>query len=510
MFPTLTISASEFHTNDGRVLHLLRAQGTVPIHYQGAKYNIPVIVWLPERYPVHAPLVYVTPTPNMVIKANHSCVDASGQVRTPYLSRWLHPASDLSAMVQEMCMVFGAEPPLFSKPAGYAPPAPAPGQAHMQQNLAAAAAAVAAGPGPSGSGSGSGGASTSQSAQQQQQQVYPPPGAFGGRAGTGASASTSSQQQQQPPPGYPSMSIPNWAGGAGASSTPAASQQQQQQQAYPPPATLAAAVNAGGGSPTRAARGAAYELEEAFAPLARAALAGRLQAGLEAFNREAARELDALLEAQRRLAAREGELLRAVGGVQRERAGTEGLVAELGARCKALERWLEENEWKAAALTGGGGDGSGAKAGKGGGKGGGAAIDADAAAEALARLDVAKLVVPADDLCRQALAAQAEDLAVEDALTVLDKALGSGRLAPDAFVRQVRALCRRQFFARARGLKIAQLQAAAAGNAAAAAARGAAAAAGAAGAGAGGYAIHQGDGWSGPSPIAHAASVHRR
>lgn len=47
---------------------------------QGVRYNIPVIIWLPERYPMHAPLVYVTPTPNMVIKHNHSCVDASGQV----------------------------------------------------------------------------------------------------------------------------------------------------------------------------------------------------------------------------------------------------------------------------------------------------------------------------------------------------------------------------------------------------------------------------------------------
>jgi hypothetical protein len=63
-----------------RVLNLLKAQGTVPIHYQGVKYNIPVIVWLPERYPNNAPLVYVTPTPNMVIKHNHSCVDPSGQV----------------------------------------------------------------------------------------------------------------------------------------------------------------------------------------------------------------------------------------------------------------------------------------------------------------------------------------------------------------------------------------------------------------------------------------------
>lgn len=88
-----------------------------------------------------------------------------------------------------------------------------------------------------------------------------------------------------------------------------------------------------------------------------------------------------------------------VGTVQQERAGTEGIVAELGARCKALEKWLEANEWKAAALSGGGG-------GKGkGGKGGGG-VDADAAAEMLAKLDVNKLVVPADDLCRQALGTQ--------------------------------------------------------------------------------------------------------
>lgn len=39
--------------------HLLLAEGTVPMYYQGVKYNIPVALWLPERYPLQAPMAYV-------------------------------------------------------------------------------------------------------------------------------------------------------------------------------------------------------------------------------------------------------------------------------------------------------------------------------------------------------------------------------------------------------------------------------------------------------------------
>jgi hypothetical protein len=70
------------------------------------KYNIPVIIWLPERYPMHAPLVYVTPTPNMVIKQNHSCVDPSGQVRGAAGARGtvccLLPASYICARISAL------------------------------------------------------------------------------------------------------------------------------------------------------------------------------------------------------------------------------------------------------------------------------------------------------------------------------------------------------------------------------------------------------------------------
>jgi hypothetical protein len=88
---------------------------------QGAKYNIPILIWLPDRYPNQAPLVYVTPTSNMIVKIGHSFVDPSGLVRSPYLGHWM-PNSDLSSACQEMAMLFGAEPPLYTKPPGYVAP----------------------------------------------------------------------------------------------------------------------------------------------------------------------------------------------------------------------------------------------------------------------------------------------------------------------------------------------------------------------------------------------------
>jgi hypothetical protein len=51
--------------------------------------------------------------------------------------------------------------------------------------------------------------------------------------------------------------------------------------------------------------------------LAVRALGGRLQAGLEAFNRHAAEEMDGLLEVQRKLVGRDRELQALVSLLQR-------------------------------------------------------------------------------------------------------------------------------------------------------------------------------------------------
>ena len=53
-------------------------------------------------------------------------------------------------------------------------------------------------------------------------------------------------------------------------------------------------------------------------------------------------------------------------------------------------------------------------------------------------IDPDAAIVPADVLSRQALEGQAEDLALEDALYSLDKALQANVLQPDAYIKQAR------------------------------------------------------------------------
>mmetsp|Transcript_5390 Transcript_5390/g.16321 ORF Transcript_5390/g.16321 Transcript_5390/m.16321 type:complete len:285 (+) Transcript_5390:374-1228(+) len=123
VFPTLGIHVDEYCTTDGRCMNYLKAQGTIPVHYQGAKYNIPVVIWLEEHYPRCAPLVYVRPTPNMVIKHGHTYVDNSGQVAIPLLQNWTYSQNNtLVDVVLQMSQVFGAEPPLYSRQPGPPPP----------------------------------------------------------------------------------------------------------------------------------------------------------------------------------------------------------------------------------------------------------------------------------------------------------------------------------------------------------------------------------------------------
>ena len=108
-----------FTHNDGRTTRLLRAEGTVPIYYQGVKYNIPVKMFLPEGFPRAGPICYVTPTANMIIKPGHGLVDGGGLVRRDPSGEWRYPASALADFAKNLADAFGVEPPLFAKPPGY-------------------------------------------------------------------------------------------------------------------------------------------------------------------------------------------------------------------------------------------------------------------------------------------------------------------------------------------------------------------------------------------------------
>ncbi|KAG0577799.1 hypothetical protein M758_5G175900 [Ceratodon purpureus] len=125
--PSLTVKTAVFSHIDGRTINVLQAEGTIPIYYHSVKYNIPIVIWLLETYPRQPPLVYVMPTRDMIIKPRHPNVDASGMVNSPYIQNWVFPRSNLVELVQNLCNLFGQDPPLFSRqpaPVNVRPPPP--------------------------------------------------------------------------------------------------------------------------------------------------------------------------------------------------------------------------------------------------------------------------------------------------------------------------------------------------------------------------------------------------
>ncbi|XP_008105807.1 tumor susceptibility gene 101 protein isoform X1 [Anolis carolinensis] len=109
--------------NDGSSRELMSLTGTIPVSYRGNTYNIPICLWLLDTYPFNPPICFVKPTSTMTIKTGKH-VDANGKIYLPYLHEWKHPQSDLIGLIQVMIVVFGDEPPVFSRPtisAGYPP-----------------------------------------------------------------------------------------------------------------------------------------------------------------------------------------------------------------------------------------------------------------------------------------------------------------------------------------------------------------------------------------------------
>lgn len=117
-FPDLTPVMDRFvcscvQLGIGKPQEVICCKGTIPVRYRDKIYNIPIKLFLSGLHPCKPPLVYVTPTSNMVIKAGKH-VDNFGRVFMPYLTDWQSPSSDLYELIQILCLVFGDEPPVFS------------------------------------------------------------------------------------------------------------------------------------------------------------------------------------------------------------------------------------------------------------------------------------------------------------------------------------------------------------------------------------------------------------
>lgn len=121
-FPSLRPRTGHFTHDDGRAVRLLQAAGTIPIVHAGASYDLPAVVWLPERYPRCPPLVFLSPARGTVLGTDHPLVDRSGLVvaaAAPYLRSWAFPSSNLRDLVRSLCHTFGIDPPLLPAEVAY-------------------------------------------------------------------------------------------------------------------------------------------------------------------------------------------------------------------------------------------------------------------------------------------------------------------------------------------------------------------------------------------------------
>ncbi|XP_048531499.1 protein ELC-like [Triticum urartu] len=325
-FPSLHPKAALFTHNDGRAAHLLQADGTVPIHHAGATYNLPAVIWLPETYPRSPPLVFLSPTRDMLIKPHHPLVDRSGLVaNAPYLRSWVFPSSNLLDLVRSLSHLFGLDPPLFTR--SVAAPSPTPPPAHPAPPPAAASPAM------------------------RPEAVYAP---------------------------------------------------------APRPYRFPA-------SPQLAARQPPTEdPAEVFKRNAISKLVDTAYADAAALRTAREAEVDSLFAVQAELRGRGEAVNDGVRRITEEKETLERRLQDVVMATDVIEAWVAENRKGAA----------------------------DDTAEAEGAIQ------PADVLSRQMLECTATDLALEDTIYALDKAVQEGSVPFDGYLRSVRALAREQFFQR--------------------------------------------------------------
>ncbi|GLT76417.1 hypothetical protein SLA2020_480770 [Shorea laevis] len=340
--PSLQPKTANFTHNDGRSVNLLQVDGTIPMLFQGVTYNIPIIIWLMESYPRHAPYVYVNPTRDMIIKRPHSHVTPSGLVSIPYLQNWIYPSSNLVDLVHSLSATFARDPPLYSQRVSN----PNPNPNHTPP------------PNPSGS--------------------------------INSSISSSYGSLERPP----------------------VMQQQQPPRGYPP-------------SPYGRVRTQTEDAAEVFKRNAVNKLVEMVHGDIIGMRKAREAEMEGLFSAQAVLRRREEELNKGLKEMQDEKEALEQQLQVVLMNSDILDWWVRDNKEKTNKL----GD-----------------VDVDNAFECM------------DLLSKQVLECTAADMAIEDAVYSLDKAVQEGAVPFDQYLRNVRLLSREQFFHRATAAKVRAVQ----------------------------------------------------
>eukprot|EP00462_Mataza_sp_D1_P025060 CAMPEP_0175137208 /NCGR_PEP_ID=MMETSP0087-20121206/9691_1 /TAXON_ID=136419 /ORGANISM="Unknown Unknown, Strain D1" /LENGTH=422 /DNA_ID=CAMNT_0016420025 /DNA_START=73 /DNA_END=1341 /DNA_ORIENTATION=+ len=333
-----------FVHNNGVTETMFNLDGTVPIFFRGASYNIPVRIWVTSSYPVNPPMIYVTPVAGMRIKARHKHVDMHGLVYLPYLNQWSQGTSSLYELSSVLSSVFSEDPPVYSS----SEPPSQPVHQNASHTPVPTSNRVAA--------------------------------AAGGGGG-GAQAAVAAPSN-----------------GAGAKA--------------------AAAAVSGGGGGGGGGRGVSSGKKQQMINEVNL----NLKACLKSFTDDIAAEIDSLLEMDHELKQGAKVIDNAISAADRSKSSLSEEMVGNAKKIEEAEAWLAANE---------------------------------STQQSIKAHDV---VFMKDSWSQQLLQCIAQDVAVEDALIVLDRQLADDHITLADFLKQIRKLARTQFEARALSHKIFEKQ----------------------------------------------------
>ncbi|KAF2502640.1 UEV-domain-containing protein [Lophium mytilinum] len=115
-YPSLSPRTEVYTYENGASALLLQLSGTLPVIFRGATYGFPIHLWVPHRYPQEAPMVYVVPSQDMLVRPGQH-VSGDGRVYHPYLAQWgkYWDKSTIFDFLAVLRGVFTKEPPVRSK-----------------------------------------------------------------------------------------------------------------------------------------------------------------------------------------------------------------------------------------------------------------------------------------------------------------------------------------------------------------------------------------------------------
>ncbi|KIK59882.1 hypothetical protein GYMLUDRAFT_665120 [Collybiopsis luxurians FD-317 M1] len=123
----LKVKSDVYTYDDGRTHLLLCLHGLLPINFRNSTYHIPIDIWIPFNYPRSSPIVYVVPAQGMLIK-NSRYVELSGKCDVSNYEgtkgSWLDRGektttarTGLLGLIDALMNWFSRDPPVYSKAA---------------------------------------------------------------------------------------------------------------------------------------------------------------------------------------------------------------------------------------------------------------------------------------------------------------------------------------------------------------------------------------------------------